>query len=398
MNRRYFLRASATVMAGVGIAPSWLARAASQVGSNNNKKILIAIFQRGAADGLNIVVPHFEQAYYDMRPSIAVPPPGKPNGAIDLDGRFGLHPSLQALKPLWDTRQLAIVHAAGSPDPSRSHFDAQDFMESGSPGRATEDGWLNRALAPSHEISPLRAIAMGTQLPRTLRGTQSAVAVNNVDQFQVKNRDSAAILESMYATASDKRLASSGKETFEAVKMIEAINRNPYTPANGAQYTGEFGRNLQQIARMIKANAGVEAGFADIGGWDHHTNEAPQMTNLLQQFGNNLAAFTRDMGDRMQDVVLVTMSEFGRTAKEDGDAGTDHGHGNVMMVLGGPVHGGKVYGRWPGLDVDQLYERRDLAVTTDFRVVLGELAQRHLGAGTDHVFPGFVPSPPLGLV
>jgi uncharacterized protein (DUF1501 family) len=202
----------------------------------------------------------------------------------------------------------------------------------------------------------------------------------------------------MYASASDKRLSSSGKETFEAVKMIEAINRNLYTPANGAQYTGEFGRSLQQIARMIKANAGVEAAFADIGGWDHHTNEAPQMANLLQQFGNNLAAFTKDMGDRMRDVVLVTMSEFGRTAKEDGDAGTDHGHGNVMMVLGGPVHGGKVYGQWPGLDTDQLYERRDLAVTTDFRAVLSELVQRHLAVGSDHVFPGFTSSAPLGLL
>ncbi len=192
---------------------------------------------------------------------------------------------------------------------------------------------------------------------------------------------------------------SSGKETFEAVKTIESINRIPYTPANGAQYPGnDFGRGLQQIARLIKAEVGVEAAFADIGGWDHHSNEAPQLSNLLQPYGNSLAAFARDMGDRMEDIVIVTMSEFGRTAREDGNAGTDHGHGNVMMVLGGPVRGGKVYGRWPGLEPEQLYEKRDLAVTTDFRDVLGELVSRHLGQKTESVFPGYKSGEPVGLL
>jgi uncharacterized protein (DUF1501 family) len=190
----------------------------------------------------------------------------------------------------------------------------------------------------------------------------------------------------------------SGKETFEAVKMIESINKNPYTPANGAQYQGGFANALQQIARLIKADAGVEVAFADVGGWDHHINEAPQLTNLLRDYGTALAAFARDMGDRMEDIVLVTMSEFGRTAREDGNAGTDHGHGNVMMVLGGPVHGGKVYGRWPGLAPDQLYEGRDLAITTDFRDVLGELVSRHLERNMNQVFPGYSPAEPLGLI
>jgi uncharacterized protein (DUF1501 family) len=397
LNRRFFLRASAVAMAGVGVAPSWLVRAAAAGG--NRRKILVAIFQRGAADGLNVVVPFFEQLYYELRPTIAVPAPGKNNGAIDLDGRFGLHPSLQSLKPFWDSGQLAIVEATGSPDPTRSHFDAQDFMESGTPGKMSEDGWLNRALAPAGpDSSPVRAIAIGAQLPRTLRGSRPAVAVNNLEQFQVRNQNAATILERMYATTADAKLMASGKETFEAVRMIEAISRAPYTPANGAQYQGEFGRALQQVARLIKADVGVEAAFADIGGWDHHFNEAPQLANLLQQFGASLAAFARDMGDRMEDIVLVTMSEFGRTVKEDGNNGTDHGHGNVMTVLGGPVRGGHVYGRWPGLEPEQLFDQRDLAVTTDFRDVLGELVSHHLGQKMDQVFPGYQPGEPLGLL
>jgi len=384
-------------MAGLGAAPSWLLRAAAQDG--RKRKILVAIFQRGAADGLNVVVPFFEKLYYEMRPTIAVPQPGKNNGGIDLDGRFALHPSLQPLKPLWDSGELAIIHATGSPDPTRSHFDAQDFMESGTPGRTSEDGWLNRALGPVKPgVSPLRAIAIGAQLPRTLRGSRRAVAVNNLQQFETRNKDVASILESMYATTADPRLMASGKETFDAAKMIESINRNPYPPANGAQYAGGFGNALQQVARLIKADVGVEAAFAEIGGWDHHVNESPQLTNLLREFGASLAAFARDMGDRMEDIVLVTMSEFGRTAREDGSGGTDHGHGNVMMALGGPVRGGKVYGRWPGLEPEQLYEQRDLAVTTDFRDVLGEFVSRHLGRSSDQVFPGYKPGEPLGLI
>ena len=395
--RRFFLRASTVAMAGVGMAPSWLVRAAAEGG--NKRKILVAIFQRGAADGLNVVVPFFEKLYYELRPTIAVPAPGKNNGGIDLDGRFALHPSLQSLKSFWDSRQLAIVEATGSPDPTRSHFDAQNFMESGTPGKASEDGWLNRALPEAGPTpSPLRAIAIGTQVPRTLRGSRAAVAINSLEQFQIRNQSAASIIENMFATTADRKLMASGKDTFDAVRMIESISRAPYVAADGAQYQGEFGRSLQQVARLIKADVGVEVAFADIGGWDHHSNEAPQLTNLLQQFGASLAAFAREMGDRMEDIVLVTMSEFGRTVKEDGNSGTDHGHGNVMMVLGGPVRGGTIYGRWPGLEPEQLFEQRDLAVTTDFRDVLGELVTRHLGQRIDRVFPGYKPGEPMGLL
>jgi uncharacterized protein (DUF1501 family) len=397
LTRRYFLRASAMAMAGVGTAPVWLARAAAQGG--RPRKILVAIFQRGAADGLNIVVPFAEQRYYAARPTLAVPPPGKANGAIDLDGRFGLHPSLQALKPLWDAGRLAIVEAVGSPDPSRSHFDAQDYMESGTPGRAAGDGWLNRALpAAAADTSPLRAVAIGARMPRTLSGNGGAIAIGDIQQFQMRSQDAAGTLERMYAASADAQLMAQGKRTFDALKMIATVNRQAYTPADGAQYVGEFGNALRQIARLIKADVGVEAAFADVAGWDHHVNEAPQLGGLLQQFGGSLAAFVRDMGDRMSDIVLVTMSEFGRTVQEDGTGGTDHGHGNVMMVVGGPVRGGKVYGTWPGLEPEQLFERRDLAVTTDFREVLGELVLGHLGQPMDRAFPGYTPGTSLGLL
>jgi uncharacterized protein (DUF1501 family) len=417
-NRRRFLRTAGMTIGLLGTAPAWLGRVAAQ--GSPRRKTLIAIFQRGAADGLNIVVPFFEKRYYQLRPSIAIQAPrglgsavAPPNNAlvlssgvitaanntsIDLDGRFALHPQLQALKPLWDSRELAIVHAAGSPDSSRSHFDAQDFMESGMASTKTDDGWLNRALVASADTSPLRAVGLGSQLARTLRGDRPSVAVDDLSKFQMANRDAAAMFEGMYASSSDSGLKTQARGTFEATKMIDAVLKQPYQPAGGAQYVGEFGRKLRQLAQLIKSNVGVEVAFADMNGWDHHTNENGQLTTMLNEFGSSLAAFSRDMGNRMADIVLVTMSEFGRTAAESGNQGTDHGHGGVMMVLGGPVHGGKVYGQWPGLEPEQLFEGRDLAVTTDFRNVLGELVRDHLGGKAETAFPGFTLGAPMGLV
>ena len=406
MTRRLFVRDSAIVMAGIGAAPSWLARAAE--GARGKRKTLVAIFLRGAADSLNIVVPFSEKRYYELRPTIGVPAPAGQasgpgqNSAIDLDGRFALHPQLQPLKAFWDKQQLAIVEATGSPDPSRSHFDAQDYMESGTPGKTTGDGWLNRALVPvGPDTSPVRAIATGGQLPRTLRGDRAAIVVNDVQSFHVGNQETAGILESMYANSPDARLERTGKDAFAAMKMVQSITQGGYNPSGGAQYFqgGELGRSLLQVARLIKADVGVEAAFAEIGGWDHHGNEPGQLANLLRQFGAAVSAFCLDMGDRMEDIVLVTMSEFGRTAQENGNNGTDHGHGGAMLVLGGPVRGGKVYGRWPGLAAEQLYEGRDLAVTTDFRAVLGELVAGHLGqTNMAQVFPGFKAGERLGLL
>ena len=397
LTRRPFLRASGLTIGALSAAPGWVLRVAAQ--GTPHRKVLVAIFQRGAADGLNIVVPFFEPRYYTLRPSIAIPAPGRPNGGIDLDGRFALHPVLQPLKELWDAGQLAIVNAVGSPDPTRSHFDAQEFMEAGTPGVKTEDGWLNRALpVASGRTSPMRAVAVSTQVPLTLQGSRGAIAVDDLPRFELGGSDAAAVLESLYAESTDAHLGGQGLGAFEAVRVIETVRRQPYTPANGAQYFGEFGRRLQQVAQLIKADIGVEVAFADLDGWDHHTNEVPQLGNLLREFGGSLAAFARDLGDRMADVVVVTMSEFGRTAAENGGGGTDHGHGDVMMVLGGRVRGGAFFGKWPGLEPEQLFEGRDLAVTTDFREVLSELVRIHLGQNPEEVFPGYRPGAGLGLL
>jgi uncharacterized protein (DUF1501 family) len=405
LNRRLFIRNSALAMIGAGAAPLWLERALYAADAPSpRKKILVAIFQRGAADGLNIVVPHAENRYYELRPTIAVPRPSQAAGqredaAIDLDGFFGLHPSLAALKPVWDSGHLAIVHAAGSPDPSRSHFDAQDFMESGTPGRkATADGWMNRALPPeAGRISPVRAVSMGPVLSRSMRGPNTALAVQSVGDFQVRNPDAARAFEALYADSSDPVLQAAGRDTFAAVSLLQAVQKRRYEPAAGANYPkGRFGDNLRQIAQLIKADVGVEMAFADVGGWDHHVNEVGprtsqgQLATRLLEFGQALGAFWQDLGDRMGDVAVVTMSEFGRTARENGDRGTDHGHANCMFVMGGDVRGGKVYGQWPGLQQEQLYEARDLNLTTDFRDVLGELVKGQLGnQDLNRVFPGY---------
>jgi uncharacterized protein (DUF1501 family) len=399
-SRRVFLKGSALAMFGVGSMPMWLSRSLNAAESSDRKKILVAIFQRGAVDGLNMVVPFGEPRYYQLRPSIAIPKPdGTPNSAVDLDGFFGLHPALAPLKPLFDARHLAIVDAVGSPDPTRSHFDAQDYMESGTPGfHGAADGWLNRALpAQAAPPSPLRAVSLGDTLARSLRGPNDAVAVHSLNDFQVHDARGAATFESMYENTLDKSMHGTGKETFNAVKMMQSIQKQAYVPANGANYgNGGFGKSLQQIAQLIKSNVGVEVAFADIGGWDTHVNETGgrptdgQLANNLTQFGQALAAFYQDLGDRMEDVTLVTMSEFGRTVKENGDRGTDHGHANVMFVMGGDVRGGKIYGDWPGLHEEQLYDGRDLALTTDFRDVLSELVARHLGnSNLKSVFPGY---------
>ncbi|MGC2198374.1 MAG: DUF1501 domain-containing protein [Terriglobales bacterium] len=398
VTRRVFLRNGALAVVGTAAIPSFLTRAAfGSVEAGSRTKRLVVIFQRGAADGLNIVVPHGERAYYAMRPSINIPR----KDVLDLDGFFGLHPSMTALQPIWNQRRLAIVHATGSPDPTRSHFDAQDFMESGTPGlKATADGWLNRALhslPAASDKSAFRAISLGPALPRILTGAERAVAVNNINDFGVGGRNPNATpiantFEAMYDQSVDTVLHGTGQETFDAVKMLKAADPAKYKPT--ADYPrGRFADSLKQLAQLIKANLGVQVAFADISGWDHHVNEGStqgQIANVLREFSQSLSAFWIDLGELAEETVVVTMSEFGRTARENGNRGTDHGHANVMFVMGGPVKGGKVYGHWPGLEQSQLYEGRDLAVTTDFRRVLGEAVSRHLGnTRLDQVFPGF---------
>lgn len=403
ITRRTFLKGGAMAVVGTAVIPSFLTRAAlGATESSTKSKRLVVIFQRGAADGLNIVVPHAEPAYYQMRPSISIPR----QQLLDLNGFFGLHPSLAPLKPLWDERHLAIIHAAGSPDETRSHFDAQDYMESGTPGvKSTQDGWLNRTVQTEHisSDSPFRAVALGTSLPRILLGPAPAVAVSNVNGFGIGGSNAAAVpiantFEAMYAQSVDSVLHGTGRETFDAVKMLKSADPQKYTPAAGANYPkGRFGDSLRQTAQLIKSNVGVQIAFTDIGGWDHHVNEGAvegQLGNVLRDFAQSIAAFWTDLGDLADDTVIITMSEFGRTARENGNRGTDHGHANVMFVLGGPVRGGRVYGRWPGLEAPQLHEGRDLALTTDFRTVMGEGVRSHLGNhDLNAVFPGFNNSP-----
>jgi len=412
LTRRFLLRGSALAMVGVGQAPMWLARAAATEG--RKRKTLLAIFMRGAADGLNIVVPFGDPQYRERRPTIALAPPrgAVPSGVngpfgsvIDLDGKFGLNGALQPLKPLWDKGHLAIVEATGSPDPSRSHFDAQDYMESGTPGQATPNGWLNRALGTAENASPVRAVALAKQVPRTLRGDCEAIALGNADQFKLADPATATIVQGMYAVTPDVPLRRTGTDAFDAMKIIQSIGKeqpNRMMPRGEApQYAqgGQLGQGLQQLARLIQADAGVEAAFAEVGGWDHHGNENNELFGLLRQFSNAIGKFYQDMGDRMEDVVIVTMSEFGRTVQENGAAGTDHGHGSMMMVIGGSVQGGKIYGEWPGLEKEQLFEGRDLAVTTDFRAVLSELVRGHLGQNDlSAVFPGYTAPKPLGVL
>jgi uncharacterized protein (DUF1501 family) len=395
------MKGGALALVGTASIPTFLTRSvlAQVTSAQQRSKRLVVIFQRGAADGLNIVIPYREPSYYQMRPSIAIPQ----SQVIDLDGFFGFHPAMAPLKPLWDQKHLAIIHAAGSPDPSRSHFDAQDFMESGTPGvKSTPDGWLNRALqeADAHarsKPSPFQALTIGPEMPRTLQGKIPAVALNNLQEFSIGGKSASAqplstAFEAMYDQSSDALLHGTGQETFEAVKMLKSANPAQYNPAPGANYpNGQFGSALRQVAQLLKANLGVEAAFCDVGGWDHHQNEGAvegQLANRLREFSGSLAAFWTDMGDQSEDVVVVTMSEFGRTARQNGTGGTDHGHANVMFMLGGPVKGGRVYGRWPGLAPEQLNEGRDLKVTTDFRQVLAEASYRQLGArNIDLTFP-----------
>jgi uncharacterized protein (DUF1501 family) len=400
IDRRFFLKSSGLALVAGGLLPNVFVKMANAA-NTKGKKVLVAIFQRGAVDGLNVIVPYAEQAYYDARPTIAVPRPGSAEGAaIDLDGFFGVHPALASMVPYFKDQSAAFVHAVGSPDSTRSHFDAQDFMESGTPGvKSTEDGFLCRALIAKKQQaqSPLRAVALGSALPRILSGNSGAVAMTNIGQFGIRGGEKvSAGFESMYSQAVAGALGGTARESFEASRILKSSDPTRLQPENGAVYpTNPLGNALKQIAQLIKSDVGLEVAFTDVGGWDTHAGEGGaqgQLANNLRQFSDAIAAFTRDLGSRMGDVVLVTMSEFGRTVRENGNRGTDHGHANFMLVVGGGVKGGKVYGKWPGLAPRDLYENRDLAITTDFRDVFGELLTKQLGvASMKSVFPSYEP-------
>jgi len=423
MNRRVFMKSGAMALTTMGLDPTFLRKTVfaqdllkgAALNGNARGKVLLVFFQRGAADALNVVVPHGERAYYTMRPSIAIPRPtaGAAQTAIDLDGFFGLHPSLASFKRLWDDGILAPVHAVGSPSNTRSHFDAQDYMESGTPdNKGTRDGWLNRYLAvrgtcdecklastpangASASVPPFRAVSMTPQTPRIMEGPAPTVAMNSLDEFTIRtNGTQAERIEALYRTGSADVVHAAGGEMFEAMKILRSANPRQYVPSNSADYPrSPFGQHLRQIAQLIKSDVGLEVAFADVGGWDTHVNQGAatgQLAQRLDDFSKSIASLVQDLGDRMADVTILTMSEFGRTARQNGNGGTDHGHATAMFVIGGDVHGKKVYGKWPGLEPEQLNEGRDLALTTDFRSVFSEVALKHLGAvDMKKVFPGF---------
>lgn len=411
ISRRAFMKAGGLALVSLGADPLFVDRAAyalrQQLGPIAGGKTLVCLFQRGAVDGLSMIVPAGDPWYWRDRQRIAV----AKNELVSLDGMFALHPRLASLKPLWDRGAMAVVHAVGSPSTTRSHFDAQDYMESGTPDRkSTTTGWANRHCQHAHEHteSAFRAVAFGPQLPRILAGSAPALAIDDLRAFGVRtaraegNDRLTRAFESLYEGAATGLVASSSAEGFEAIKMLKAANPTALPPSNGAQYgRSKLATSLQQVAQLIRADLGLQIAFVNVGGWDTHVNQGGgqgQLATRLDDLGTALSAFTTDLGERMRDVVVLTMSEFGRTVKENGTGGTDHGHGTAMMVIGGGVRGGQVLGRWPGLAPDARHEGRDLAVTTDFRALFGEVLTGHLGA-TDlsAVFPGHVAGKPLGV-
>lgn len=378
------------------------------------RDVLVCIFQRGGVDGLSMVVPHGDKGYYTARPDLAIPKPsGTPASggtAIDLNGFFGLHPALSGFKPIWDAKQLAIVHACGSPDPTHSHFDAMDYIERGAPGsKSTSTGWLGRHLAATQTTgdSILRAVSFGTLLQTSLRGS-AAIRLNSLEDYNLWSWDTELpLIKKAHGQLyrGSNMLAGAGQRTLASISLVEKVVQSnggpPYKPNGGAKYPTrpdgeltEFGKALIQIAQLIKADVGVQVACADIGDWDTHADQGGvqgQLASNLKEFGDGIRALYTDLSAHLGKVTIVTMSEFGRRVAENG-GGTDHGHGNAMFVLGGNVLGGRVYGQWPGLAREQLYGPGDLQVTTDFRDVIGEIVARRLkNPALDGVFPGYTP-------
>jgi uncharacterized protein (DUF1501 family) len=401
LNRRVFLKAGGMALVTLGAGPTFLGRAAlaaAAPGANRRRKVLVTIFQRGAMDGIMAVPPLDEATLRQLRPRLAMSAAraAGDDALTDLGVGFGLHPGFAALLPLWQERRLSIVHAVGSPDPTRSHFDAQDYMETGTPGRkGTPSGWLNRAVGLlGHDRTPFRAVAMTPSLPRSLYGDEPAVAVTNLADFRVRlpGADQLAAaagqgFEALYEKTAQGLLRNTGTETFEAIGVLKAIDVAHYQPANGAVYPkGPLGDALRQIAQLIKADVGLEVAFAESAGWDTHVAQGTSNGTFFrraQDLAQSISAFWSDLGDRQDDVLLTTMTEFGRTARENGSGGTDHGHGSCLFVLGNQVEGGRVQGSFPGLHPEVLHEGRDLPVTTDFRAVFCDLAGKHLGIRDD---------------
>lgn len=415
LTRRVFLKTSGMSLLTFGLGPSFLSRAAlaaAAPGPLARRKVLVTIFQRGAMDGLAAVPLLADSSLARLRPRLALSAArGAGSSALlDLDGRFGLHPALAPLALYFREKRLAVVHAMGSPDPTRSHFDAQDYMETGTPGRkGTASGWLNRVAGElGHEGSLFRAVALTPALPRSLYGEQSAIAVTNLADFGVRLPGAAGVasaagagFEALYAQTSADLLRATGREAFEAVDLLAAKHLASYRSAPGADYPGSpLGQALRQIAQLIKADVGLEVAFAESGGWDTHVQQGAAQGTFARRASDlaaSIAAFWTDLGSRQDDVLLMTMTEFGRTVAENGSGGTDHGHGSCAFLLGHGLDGGKVHGNLTSVDRDALFEGRDLPVTTDFRAVFSSVVRHHLRVPSSaELFPGWkAPAIPL---
>ncbi len=389
-DRRKLLQIAA---AGSVLIPVGHSAFAAAAGAAPGGKRLVVVLLRGAVDGLNVVVPHAEAAYYDARPTIAIPQPGRDGGVLDLDGHFGLHPALASLMPQWRDGTLAFVHASGSPDTTRSHFDAQDYMESGTPGKkSTADGWMNRLL---RELplprTPTSALSFGPTLPRIFSGPVDVATIPlgkaAANAIPLDRPLINAAFDQLYT--GDDSLSRAYREGLEShKKVMKDLQSDMMAADNGAPSPITFGEDTAHLARLIKQDPRVNLAFFALGGWDTHVNQGNgegQLANRLRPLAEGLASLATNLGKSYQDTVIVVMSEFGRTVHENGNRGTDHGHGNVMWVMGGGVAGGKVHGRWPGLDTASLNEKRDLAVTTDFRSVIAAVLAGHLNLTPEQI-------------
>lgn len=407
LSRRRFLAGAGGTAAAFAV-PAWLPRVAYAQDYCSTRDVIVSIFLRGASDGLTICVPHAEDAYYTARPTLAIPRPDSsdPNRATDLDGFFGIPPALTPLLPAWQAGNLLFVHACGSTDPSRSHFDAQRFMEVGKPADSQLfTGWLGRHLfsvAPKTPGAVLRAVGIGYALQRTLQGAPAALPIPNLDTFGLTGNAATAAarrdaLDDMYQLVADP-LKAAATTTQVTIDLLDTIDFTGYVPAGGAVYPeGGFGLALKSTAALIKADVGVEAVAIDRGGWDTHNNQGSisgTMNTLMADLAAGLAAFHADIwAANGRNVTVVIMSEFGRRLDENGSLGTDHGHGNAMLLLGNNIAGGRVLAQWPGLSPGQLFEQRDLQVTIDFRDVLAEIVQYRLGnSSLPFVFPDYTPT------
>jgi len=406
--RRGFLKSGGLALFGIGVGgvPTFIARAANSqkiIGPYKKNKILICIFQRGAMDGLMAVTPFTDEYLKAARPTLFMTAAkGDNNGQlIDLDGRFGLHPSMGVFEPLFREKRLAIVHGIGSPNNTRSHFDAQDYMESGTPfNKGTGSGWLNRAVGLlGHDASPFRAVSLTSSMPRSFYGDNPSVAISNLQDFTIQMRGNpigtnvaAKSFEDLYDQTSSALLNKTGKESFDAIKMLQKADVKNYKPANNVVYpTSALGNSLKQIAQLIKMDVGMEVAFAESGGWDTHFNQGA-VTGIFSRnvldLSSSITAFWNDLEAWQDDVTVMTMTEFGRTVKQNGTGGTDHGRGSCNFILGNDVNGGKVHGLVNPLAKENLEDGRDLAVTTDFRSVFSEVADKHLRINNDTIlFP-----------